>query len=329
MMPPIVIPTPNSAARGRANAAHTIATAAQGFLGHCRIAKGLSEHTLRAYDTDLADFMTHIGHALPVSAIDRDQIRCYARSLLELRGLKETTLKRRIATLKVMFRWMENEELVSINIFRRLDFSIRLPRRLPRALAPHEIRSLLDAARREAASGTANNRFQCQLVHFVVLILTVTGLRINELLTVRLDDVARADGTIRVKGKGNRERQVYLTGPTALGALDSYLAMRSAWPTVGEYLLVDSRGSAVSAQRIRRLLRSLAKRAGLTRRVTPHMLRHTAATQLLEAGVDIRFVQRLLGHSSIVTTQIYAEVRDASLKSVLEKADMLSGLVLS
>jgi site-specific recombinase XerD len=327
MMTPTASPTPKSTSYESIPPDHTIATVSQGFLGHCRVAKGLSEHTLRAYSGDLADFMVHIGHAVPVSRIDRDQVRDYARSLLEARGLKATTLRRRIATLKALFHWMEIEELISTNIFRRLDFSIRLPRRLPRALAPDEIRSLLDVARREAASHAAGDQFRSQLIHFVVLILTVTGLRINELLAVRLDDVARADGGIRVRGKGNRERRVYVTGRTALDVLDRFLTARDARHALGEYLLIDSRGDAVSAQRIRRLLRSLGTRAGLTRRLTPHMLRHTAATQLLEAGVDIRFVQRLLGHSSIVTTQIYAEVRDASLRSVLEKADMLSWVV--
>jgi integrase/recombinase XerD len=271
--------------------------------------------------------MAHVGHAVPVSKIDRDQVRDYARSLLDARGLKATTLRRRIATLKALFHWMEIEDLISTNIFRRLDFAIRLPRRLPRALAPDELRSLLDVAHREAASHAAGDQFRRQLIHFVVLILTVTGLRINELLAVRLDDIARADGAIRVKGKGNRERRVYITGRTALDVLDRFLTARDARHALGEYLLIDSRGHVVSAQRIRRLLRSLGTRAGLSRRLTPHTLRHTAATQLLEAGVDIRFVQRLLGHSSIVTTQLYAEVRDASLRSVLEKADMLSRVV--
>src|SRR5260221_13936156 len=130
----------------------TTATTVCAFLNHCRVAKGLSACTLRAYKSDLADFERSIGSGTTISEVDRDRIRSYVRVLLD-RGLKQTTIKRRVATLKVLFRWLEQEGLVPLSVFHRLDLSIRLPRRLPRALDPEDMRPLLRAAGSQRAAG--------------------------------------------------------------------------------------------------------------------------------------------------------------------------------
>ena len=161
------------------------------------------------------------------------------------------------------------------------------------------------------------------LLHFVVICLFATGLRVGELATVALAEIDAAEGSILVRGKGNRERRVFLPGAEAAAALRRYLDSRRAIPSPLDRLLVTLSGTAISAQHLRRRITTLAENAGLTRRVTPHMLRHTAATQLIEAGVDIRFVQKLLGHASIATTQIYTQVSDTSLKATMERADTL------
>jgi integrase/recombinase XerC len=295
------------------------------FIEHCRVGKCLSPHTLRAYGSDLADFGAHIGGQKLVE-VDRDSVRAYARVLFDQRNLKSTTVRRRIATLRVLYKWMEREELVPLSVFHRLDLSIRLPRRLPRALKVHEMRLLLAAADHAIRKCPATVRYEAQLMRFTIVCLFTTGLRIGELVAAGLSDVSAHDGTIQVRGKGNRERRVYLPGAQALSALAKYLAARARVRRESDNLLITSEGSAASAQFIRTRLRSLAERAGIARRVTPHMLRHTAASQLLEAGVDIRLVQILLGHSSIATTQIYTEVRDAALKERLATANTLQRL---
>lgn len=302
----------------------TLRKAAALFVDHCRVARALSIHTLRAYTADLADFSEFTGTCTPVIAIDRTTIRSYARMLLDARKLKETTVRRRIATMKVFFRWMEREEHIPLSIFHRLDFSIRVPRQLPRALDRREIRDLMAVA--DIAATGKQPSYDALLMHFTLVVLFVTGLRIGELVAARLCDLVPDEGALRVRGKGNRERRVYLSGRRARTAMGVYLAARDAAAGADGYLLITQNGRGVTAQGVRRRLRVLGDRAGIGRRVTPHMLRHTAATQLLDAGVDIRYVQRLLGHSSIVTTQIYAEVHDTSLKAVLEKADTLSRL---
>jgi len=289
------------------------------FLDHCRISKRLSANTLRAYEADLADFLAHMGKDADAAHIGRDDLRRYARTLFDVKGLKEATVKRRMAALKVMFRWLERDEVIPLSPFHRLDLSIRLPRRLPRALTADEMRRLLRASERDLGGG-----HDSVLLHFVIICLFVTGLRVGELTGVGLAEVDPVEGTILVRGKGNRERRVFLTGDETTAALTAYLASRTGITTTSDRFLIAAAGGEVMAQHIRRRLVSLAKRARIERRVTPHMLRHTAATQLIEAGVDIRFVQKLLGHASIATTQIYTQVSDSSLRDTMVRADTLA-----
>ncbi len=222
-----------------------------------------------------------------------------------------------MASLKVMFRWLEREEAIPLSPFHRLDLSIRLPRCLPRALAASEMRRLLLACERLARDHRG------VMLRFVVICLFATGLRVGELVGAALSDADAAGNSILVRGKGNRERRVFLPSGEAASALRGYLKRRRLLAASSERLLVTADGEEVTPQYIRRCLAQLAEHAGIKRRVTPHMLRHTAATQLIEAGVDIRFVQKLLGHASIATTQIYTQVSDMSLKATLERANTL------
>lgn len=294
--------------------------AVQRFLDHCRIARTLSPHTLKAYEADLAHARTHLCSSKPVTSISREELRRYAGFMLREQRLKEASVKRRMATVRQLFKWLEREELLAVSPFHRLDLIIRLPRRLPRALAVEDIRRLLAAARQEALDRGTHS---ASLMYFVLVTLFVTGLRVGELANTTLADVNEQEGVLLVRGKGNRERHVYLVGDDAKAILRSYLLARRRIKAPEERLLVSAFGAPVSPQYIRRRLAAIATRADLSRRVTPHMLRHTAATQLIEAGVDIRFVQKLLGHASIATTQIYTQVSDSSLRATLERADTL------
>lgn len=295
----------------------TLHTSVRRFLDHCRVGKRLSPHTLRAYSVDLAAFSAFVGGECLIETVTRDTLRDFARALFDEGGLKETTVKRRMAALKVMFHWLERDEVIDLSPFHRLDLTIRLPRRLPRALTADEIRRLLIAAEAEARSG---DRLAIML-HFAIVTLFATGLRVGELTAVHVGDVDASEGTIVVRGKGNRERKVYLPPGHALRTLAAYLRARKKMRPDHDHLLLKGDRNPETAQGLRRALVALAERASIERRVTPHMLRHTAATQLIEAGVDIRFVQKLLGHASIATTQIYTQVSDSSLKATLERAN--------
>lgn len=306
------------------NADRCMARNVRRFLDHCRIAKSLAPNTLRAYSSDLAHATRTFGVDADVLAIDREHVRDYVRQMLDRDRRTEATAKRRVATLKIFFKWLEREEVVPLSVFKRLDLCIRLPRRLPRALDAADMRKLLRHV--EGRNDQSPGLYEQRLMHFVVVALFTTGVRISELVSLHMAQVSVVDGALHVRGKGNRERRVFLPGREAQRVLSQFIRARHKVHGASHPLLLTEHGEPVTAAYVRQRLRRLARRAGIERRVTPHMLRHTAATQLLEAGVDIRFVQRLLGHSSIATTQIYTQVRDGALKDKLARANTLARL---
>lgn len=301
----------------------TFEDACRAFLVYCRTVKGLSTHTLRAYEQDLAEARAFCGPDAPVDWWARATIRDYVAHLGAARALRAATVKRRLACLKALFRWLETDEVVEVSPFHKAPVSVRLPRRLPRDLSRAEVRQLLDSPRCRLL-GRAD--FGRMTVRLAILLMLSTGVRVGELAGIRLGDIRLADGVIRIHGKGSRERRVFVTDASVRKLMERYLALRTARGVMTEGLLVDDRGHTLSPQGIRQRLRAAALAAGMERRVTPHMLRHTAATQLLEAGVDIRFVQKLLGHQSIATTQIYTQVSDISLQRVVAEARHLRRL---
>ena len=327
MPPPITEPQPS------------LAHLSEQFLLHCRLARNLSPHTLRAYGSDLREFRRFAGSDTEIAACDRACLRAYLRHLFEVRRLKEASVKRRMACLKAMYRWLEREGTLAVNPFHRLELNIRLPKRLPRSLTRGELRALLTAAHRALGLGSGpaalermtrriGRRGFNDLTALVALeLLFATGMRVGELVSITRERLDLEEGVVAILGKGDRERRVFVAEPALRKLLAAYLAARArvglraaAAGAAKEPLLVNSQGNAASAQLIRKLIGRLAAGAGLARHVTPHMLRHSAATHLLEAGVDIRYVQRLLGHHSIATTERYTQVSDGSLKSAITAA---------
>lgn len=301
-----------------------VASASESFLNDCATGRGLSTNSVRAYRGDLCDFKRFVGASTEIANIDRDVMRQYVRSLMEQRRLKATTVRRHTAVLKVWFRWLEREELVAISPMHRLDLAIRLPKRLPRTLRETELRLLLRTGERQARKAPRDQRHAAIMLYFTVVVLFTTGMRVGELVTTEITDVDPTDGSINVRGKGNRERRVFIAGKQALKVLNRFLDSRKPIRNGGGELLIDWSGRPLTAQDVRGRLRELAREAGIGRNVTPHMLRHTAATQLLRAGVDIRFVQQLLGHASIATTQIYTHVSNESLRERVNLANTLA-----
>lgn len=302
-----------------------LSRACESFLRHCRHGKGLSDHTLRAYGQDLADFRAFLASDRPVAEIDREVLRGFVESL-QGRGLQPASVKRRLACLKALFRWLENEEAIALTPFHRLDLTIRLPRRLPRALSRGEVRDLMaTVAGAAGAAGAPAARFDALVTYLAVALLFTTGLRIGELCALTLADIDPAARTIRVIGKGNRERRVFLAGADMVALTEDYLARRG--PFQAQTFLLTAQGRPLTPAAFRPRLAAAGRRAGLSRPITPHMLRHTAATHLLEAGVDIRFVQTLLGHQSIGTTQIYTAVSDGALQTLVSRLNLFRSVL--
>ena len=281
------------------------------YLRACQLRR-LSPHTQRAYASDLHSFKRWSAHATFDAALAPEEIKSW-HSHLDRDNLSAATIKRRLATLKALSKWLVREGHLEADPFGKIEIAIKLPRRLPRNLKSHEMRHLLHQVRRNNAVETLSGL----LVQLTIELIVTTGIRVDEACAIGLEDLDLEDRTIRIIGKGSRERRVFLIDDELVRLTRQYLRLRARTNPLTERFLVTTRGSAASTDYIRRQLHESVRTTRLKRKVTPHMLRHTAATQLLECGVDIRFVQRLLGHSSIATTEIYTHVSDTALRSAI------------
>ena len=291
--------------------------ASKRFLAHCQSAITLSDHTTRAYRSDLADYAGFIGPRKSLASVQPEQLRGYILHLRSERGLKESTIKRKLATLKLLVKWAMHEGRLKTNPFDALNEKIRLPRRLPRALDRDDSRRL----RRAVDPVAAGTDFDKMRRSAAVQLLLETGIRVGELVSIACQDVSLSDKAIVIHGKGNRQRLVYLYKRALLRAIARYVERRLRIATPHDELFISASGTPLTTAHIRRELRAMAGSAGLARHVTPHMLRHTCATSWLESGLDIRFVQKLLGHHSISTTEIYTHVSDQGLRIALERVN--------
>ena len=291
-----------------------VSAAISAFLRYCAEEKQLAPNTINAYRQDLAEFRRDVAGSRHVDAIGAADILAYRNRLSAERGLSPATVKRRLACLRALFAWLARRDVLDQSPFAKTELRIRLPARLPRCLDTQDLRRLM---RYRAAEGP-----DCALA---IALLLATGMRVGELAALRLGDIDAAAGRLNIFGKGSRERTVFVTDARLRDELRAYLAERHGGTKrrAESRLLVDDRARPLSAARIRHAVAGLGRTAGVVRRLTPHMLRHTAATMLLESGTDIRFVQRLLGHRSIVTTQIYTHVSDRALQAALSRANVL------
>ncbi len=288
--------------------------AGHAFLQHCRLERHLSPNTLAAYRQDVSELVRHFG-PVQTDSVTGHALITYAVYLSERRGLAPATVKRRLACARSLFRWLVRTGMLASDPFAGTEIRVRIPDRLPRCLATSEMARLTRAAA-DASS----------LTQLTTLLLVATGMRVGEAVAVRLGDIDLDRDAIRIVGKGDRQRQVIIPNDGLKQIIRDHIAVHHVNSTAGDQLLQSSDGRALTTAAIRIRIPHLARAAGLSRHVTPHMLRHTAATELLEAGVDIRFVQRLLGHRSILTTQIYTHVSDAALRSAVRQADVLGRL---
>jgi integrase/recombinase XerD len=260
---------------------------------------------LAAYRQDLAEFCRFFAHRVTAD-ITGNELVGYSQHLASRRKLAPATVKRRLACVRAMYMRLRRQKLVQETPFADVDLRVRMPIRLPRCLNAGEVRALL----REAECA-------CKTTRLAALLLFTTGVRVAELASIRIGDVDLEQRSIRIFGKGSRERQVFLSDEGIVAVLRTYIEAEHRYAAATARLLVNRHGGSASPASLRARIRALGEKVGLARRVTPHMFRHTAATSLIEAGVDIRFVQRLLGHQSIATTQLYTHVSDRALKAAI------------
>jgi integrase/recombinase XerD len=286
------------------------------FLGHCADHRKLSHHTLKAYKHDLSHFRTFAQDPpddIPISSIDRNLVQ---RWLASMNGAKPRTVRRRLATLKSMFSSLERCGNLKSNPLPGFRSEVKVGTILPRTVARGTVKLLLQSPRKEVVR-EPEKRDQSIREIALIEILFSTGMRVSEVVGTNIGDVDMERLVISVRGKGNRERQIPIVCDSFQEALSQHLANRRLNDAIqGDPLFVNRRGGRMSDQSVRAILKRHANRIG-TRPITPHMLRHTLATLLLEDGVDLRHIQRLLGHSSITTTTIYVHVSERSQRKAL------------
>jgi integrase/recombinase XerD len=288
------------------------------FFAHCTDHRKLSVHTLKAYRQDLANlaaFALTSQRDVAISTIDRYFVQRWLGSMTEA---KPRTVRRRLATLKSMFTALERHGGVSPNPLAGFRSEVKVGVSLPRTIARSTVKALLYAARNQPTpSPKANLRKVADTA--LIELLFDTGMRVSEAVATNISQVDMERLAISVCGKGNREREIPIVCDAFRDALAQHLAERKAQgATPKDPLFVNRRGVRLSDQSVRAILRRHGSKLG-GRRITPHMLRHTVATLLLEEGADLRHIQRLLGHSSIMTTTIYVHVSERSHRQTLER----------
>ena len=276
----------------------------QSFIGHIGVERGLSKNTLNSYERDLKkliDFLDQRGLSLASSGVD--DLRAFL-SALRASGLAEASIARITVSIRTFYKFISKDRNYE-DIARELT-PPTVPKRLPKALTITEIESLLTAPPAEGMG--IRDRAILELLY-------ATGARVSELVALNTDDVKKVEDasegvvTLRLFGKGRKERIVPV-GSFARKAIDDYLVrLRPSLARDGEKaLFLNARGGRLSRQSAWEIVLESATRAGLSARVSPHALRHSFATHLLDGGADIRVVQELLGHASVSTTQIYTLV---------------------
>ena len=279
------------------------------FLNYCRVEKGLADNTLEAYERDLRAFVAFEKFASGLPGLE--DLRRYLDSLYRA-GLGSRSIARRLATLRNFYRYLALDGKIGADPTERL-VSPKQWQTIPKFLNRSQIDSLLASPDASRPLGL-RDRAMLELLY-------ATGLRVSELCAVRLHDLQFEAGVLRTIGKGNKER-IAPVGKPALAAVRIY--MEDARPGLlkgraSAYLFVTARGGRLTRQAFWKLLAAHGKKAGIFHDLTPHVLRHSFATHLLEGGADLRSVQTMLGHADISTTQIYTHVMRSRLRETIDR----------
>lgn len=302
------------------------------FLNHCQFEKNLSIKTLKAYQTDLLQFDSFlIDSNFPhhISNITKAEIREYIASLA---NLKPKSVKRKIASIKALFNYLEFEDLLITNPLRKLKIKIKEPRLLPVVLNMSEISKVYKVAFEieKNIKNRTSYSYKEALRNLVVLeLLFTTGARVSEVANLKVHNMNLDTGNIKICGKGAKERIIQICNKETIAVLKKYQRIYSKQIECSGFFLINRFGNKLSDQSIRNIVRNFITTAGIQKNVTPHTFRHSFATLLLERDVDIKYIQSMLGHSSIMTTQIYTHVNSEKQRQILKSKHPRKLLVMS
>jgi integrase/recombinase XerC/integrase/recombinase XerD len=285
------------------------------FLQHGQAVRNLSDRTIRAYQSDLSQFHVHVDGAQMLD-ITADHLEQYLDKL-GTGPYRDTSIRRKVAALKVFFRYLEEKGVFSESPARRLKIRKPVENRVPTVLSSREVRALLAAPKDQigALSGLRDhsaggrNRYFCAVRDNVILeLLFSTGIRIGELVALNVSDVGVENSQIHIIGRATRGRTVTITSHVVTDSLMNYLEMRSERSLNTDALFVGRSGTRLTIYSIENIFKKHVRLAEIKRHITPHSLRHTMAAMLVSSGADIRDVQEILGHASILSTQVYTRL---------------------
>lgn len=288
----------------------SLAAKRRAYLHFCQTEKGLSRNTLDAYRRDLEQLDRFLGGA-PLDTIDLETLRRYLDHLRH-EGLSNRSIARQVTVIKGLFSFLSEENVLRSNPAELLS-APKLGAPLPKLLGRARVENLLEAPESDKSTGVRDRA--------MISLLYATGIRVSELVGLRVSDFDEDEGLLRVVGKGNKQRLVPV-GREALAAVRTYRDEERSILLKGRvspFLFVTARGTGMTRQGFWKLLRAHGKSAGIYRSLSPHVLRHTFATHLLEGGADLRSVQLMLGHADLGTTQIYTHVMQNRLRETVDQ----------
>lgn len=285
------------------------------YLDYCNYQKRLDEKTLKAYRIDLTQFCYYVPTTTPTD-ITPKTLEDFIAHLHQ--KYKPKTVKRKIASLKAFFHYLEYKECITRNPFHKIRVKFREPTILPKTIPLHTVETLISTIYlQQLNANTAYQKRNALRDAAVIELLFATGMRISELCALKINDVNLLDKSILIYGKGSKERKIQIGNDDVLKLLeqyskDFYMEMQNC-----KHFFVNQNGNALSDQAVRRIIKKYTSLAAIELHITPHMFRHTFATSLLEADVDIRYIQEMLGHSSINITEIYTHVAMSKQRDIL------------
>ncbi len=285
------------------------------YLEYCRYRKRLDVKTLKAYKTDLNQYCN----------FSFDLQECFSKDTVDLfvtglhKQYKPKTIRRKIASLKAFFRYLEYRNLLNENPFIKLDIHFREPKLLPKTIPFHTIQKFLSILYEQKRNAKSAYQLKCRIRDIAVIeLLFATGMRISELCSLHPQDIDLKSNTILIYGKGAKERMLQIGNQDVISALILYQDTFKEDISISGYFFVNKLQHQLSDQSVRLMINHYAELAGIEQHLSPHMFRHSFATLLLEQDVDIRYIQKMLGHSSIHTTEIYTHVSNTKQREILQ-----------
>lgn len=291
------------------------------YLKHCSIEKNLSSKTLKAYETDLMQFCSFLKgfvNLQGIHEIDKTHIRAY---LADMSLLKPKSIKRKVASLKALFTFLEFEDLIQPNPLRKMRIRIKEPKTLPTVMNIEEVSKIYSIVfdyKHRLDSSDSFAYFTALRNVVVIELLFTTGARVSEISNIKPCNINLETGNIKLLGKGSKERNIQICSSESLAILNEYYESFSSKIIACNYFLINRLGKKLSEQSIRTIVKNITNSADISKRITPHTFRHSFATLLLEQDVDIKYIQAMLGHTSILTTQLYTHVNSAKQYEILK-----------